>query len=266
MKSRFYENDEERWGEIDKVRNKVAENLQIPPRSKVLDVLVGEGDFARAIAKSSKKSYIIAGEILASDLKEAKRRIKRDRLKERVEVLRIDMTCMPFAEDSFDHVVNFSGWEDFAAFSGEELIDRAFNEMVRVLRMNGIFAITFVPAIEPRDEVSRKDRKLREYLYKSWKRPKFFHEKFFLEMFEKQGIKILKKNAFETPKNRLRPQDAKRFLKWSCKNYKRFYAPDVEMRPYEEIAEQFRGFIEKHGIREMRSKFIVFVGKKSEIV
>jgi len=264
LDNRFYKSDKERWNEIDKVRRKAAEHLRIPQGSRVLDVLVGEGDFARAVAKSSKGTRVIAGEILASDLKEAKRRVERDKLKEQVELLRMDVTRMAFVKNSFDYVVNFSGWRDFTAISGEELIDRAFNEMVRVLKTDGILAVTFIPALEPRDEVSRKDRELQEYMYKSSKRPKLFHEKFFLQMFEKHGIKLLGKNVFETPKSRLRPSDAKRFLEWVCKNYKSFYAPDVEMRPHEEILREFGEFIEKHGIRERRSKFILLTGKKGD--
>jgi ubiquinone/menaquinone biosynthesis C-methylase UbiE len=263
LNSKFYESDNERWSEIDRVRRQVAEHLHIPQESRILDVLVGEGDFARIIAKSSKESHVIAGEILASDLKEGKRRIERDRMRERVELLRMDITRMAFADDSFDWVVNFGGWEDFAAISGEAQIDKAFTEIVRVLKKNGILAITFIPTLEARDKVSRKDKKIYEYLYKSSKRPKYFSEKFFLQMLEKHGIKLLRKNVFKTSKNRLRPRDAKRFLRWIYENYEDFYALDVEMRSYREIVQKFRGFIEKYGIRERRSKFILLVGKKT---
>lgn len=179
-------------------------------------------------------------------------------------MLTMDVTYMAFVKNSFDYVVNFSGWQDFTAVSGEELIDRAFSEMVRVLKKNGALAVTFTPALESTDELSRKDKELQEFMYKSSKRPKFFHEKFFLQMFENHGIKLLGKNEFETPKSRLRPGDAKRFLEWVCTNYKSFYAPDVEMRSYEEILREFGGFIEKYGIRERRSNFILLIGKKSD--
>ena len=128
--------------------------------------------------------------------------------------------------------------------------------------MNGILAVTFIPALESKDEVSRKDKELQEFMYKSSKRPEFFDEKFFLQMFEKHGIKLLRKNVFETPKSRLQPSDSKRYIKWICSNYKSFYAPDVEMRSYEEILWEFQRFIEECGIRERRSKFILIVGKK----
>jgi hypothetical protein len=81
-------------------------------------------------------------------------------------------------------------------------------------------------------------------------------------MFEKHGIELVGKKVFETPKSRLRPPDAKRFIEWSCKNYRNFYAPDVEMRQYEEIIQEFGEFIERYGIRERRSKFVLLIGKK----
>ena len=265
MDSKFYESDRERWNEIDKVRKKVAKYLQIRRGSRVLDVLVGEGDFARAVAKSSEETRVIAGEILISDLKEAKRRIEQDELKDWVELLRMDVTHMAFTNNSFDYVVNFTGWRDFTAISGEELVDQLFSEMVRVLKKNGILAVTFIPTLELTDKVSRKDKELQEYMYKSRKRPKLFHENFFLQMFEKHGIKLLEKSEFETPKSRLQPQDANRFLEWTCRNYKSFYAPEVEMRSYEEILGKFREFIEKYGIREWRSNFVLLIGKNIDV-
>jgi ubiquinone/menaquinone biosynthesis C-methylase UbiE len=206
---------------------------------------------------------VVAGEILASDLSEAKQRIKRDGLKQRVELLRIDVTCMPFANESFTHVLNFSGWEDFTAISGEELIDKVFDEMIRVLKTDGILAVTFIPALAPVDEVSRKDRELQDYMYKSRKKPEFFDEHYFVREFEKHGMKPIGRRVFETPKNRLQPQDARGFIEWICANYRSFYGHDVEMRPYEEIIKQFKVFIDKYGIRERRSKFTLLIGKRS---
>jgi ubiquinone/menaquinone biosynthesis C-methylase UbiE len=258
----YYDGDVERWNEIAKVRNRVAEHLQIPEGSRVLDVLVGEGDFTRAVAKFSREIFVIAGEILGSDLKEAKRRIERDKLKFATEFLRMDVTSMAFIDDSFDYVVNFVGWEDFAAVSGEELLSNAFSEMVRVLKTGGVLAITFIPPLKSVDEISRKDDELFEYWYKSRKRPVYHDEEFSLRMFEEYGIELASMDFFETPKSRLRPQDARGFIEWHCKNYKDFYAPDVEMRSYEEIIREFGEFIEKYGIRERRSKFILLMGKK----
>lgn len=73
MSGEFYKGDNQRWNEIDKVKKRVAEHLQITQGSRVLDVLVGEGDFTRAVAKSSRGSHVIAGEIFAPDLREARR-------------------------------------------------------------------------------------------------------------------------------------------------------------------------------------------------
>jgi len=245
------------------VKKHVAEELQIPQGSVILDVLVGEGDFSRAVSVSSKRSYVVAGEILPSDLKEAKRRIKREKLKKRIDLLRMDVTSMAFCNNSFDYVVNFTGWEDFTAISGEEFIDEAFGEMIRVLKVNGFLAVTFIPALGSENGISRKDKELQEFMYRSNKRPRFFEEEFFHRRFEKYGMKILNRKVFETPKSRLKPSDSKRKIKWICSNYKSFYAPDVEMRAYKEILRKFRQFVEKYGAREMKSSFILLVGKKT---
>jgi ubiquinone/menaquinone biosynthesis C-methylase UbiE len=263
LKIRFYQNDQERWAEIGRVKKNVAKDLQISRGSVILDVLVGEGDFSRAVAVSSKGTFVVAGEILSSDLREAKRRIEKEKLKERMELLRMDVTSMAFCDSSFDYIVNFTGWEDFTAISGEELIDKTFTEMTRVLKANGFLAVAFIPALGLQDEISRRDKELQDFMYRSGKRPVFFNEEFFNQEFEKHGIKILRRKIFKTSKNRLQPSDSKGYIKWICSNYKNFYAHDVEMRTYKEILGEFQHFIEKYGIREMKSTFILLVGKKS---
>jgi ubiquinone/menaquinone biosynthesis C-methylase UbiE len=259
---KFYGSDVERWKGIDHVRKRVVEHLRVPTGLKVLDVLVGESDFSRAIAKSSKGSLIVAGEILQSDLEEARLRVERDGLKKRIELLKMDVTCMPFMESSFDYVVNFGGWEDFTAVSGEKRVGRAFGEVARVLKPRGVLAITFIPALDASDWISKKDAELHGYMYKSAKKRKYFHEESFLRMFKKHGIKILERDLLETPKNRLRPKDARNYIEWMCGNYRRFYAADVEMRTSEDIIRGFGGFIEECGIREMRSDFVLLKGRK----
>jgi ubiquinone/menaquinone biosynthesis C-methylase UbiE len=262
LKIKFYHDDRERWSEIEKVKKHVAEYLQISQGSVILDVLVGEGDFSRAVAVSSKETLVVAGEILSSDLKKAKRRVEK-KLKGRIGLLRMDVTSMAFRNSSFDYVVNFTGWEDFTAISGEDLIDKAFSEMTRVLKANGFLAVTFIPVLESENEISRRDKELQEFMYRSGKRPVFFKEEFFRQQFERHGIKILKRRVFQTPKNRIQPSDSQEYIKWICSNYQNFYAPDVEMRTHKEILEEFQQLIEKCGIREMKSTFILLVGKKT---
>lgn len=263
LKLKFYQNDQERWLEIEMMEKHVAKELQIPQGSVVLDVLVGEGNFSRAVAVSSRGSYVVAGEILPSDLKEAKRRIVKEKLKKKIDLLRMDVTSMAFCNNCFDYVVNFTGWEDFTAISGEKFIDKAFGEMIRVLKVNGFLAVTFIPALKSENEISKKDKEFQEFMYRSSKRPRFFEEEFFHRLFEKHRIKILNRKVFETPKSRLKPSDSKRYIKWICRNYKNFYAPDVEMRAYEEILKEFGQFVEKYGVREMKSSFILLIGKKT---
>jgi ubiquinone/menaquinone biosynthesis C-methylase UbiE len=176
----------------------------------------------------------------------------------------MDVTNMKFSSNAFDYVVNFVGWEDLAAISGEELVITAFDEMVRVLKPSGVLAVTFIPTLEAEDDVANTDNQLRGYMYRSVKGPKYFPEKFFLQMFQRQNIRLVNKAIFRTSRSRLSPEDAKGYISWICENYKSFYAPDVEMRAYDEILREFGGFIDKHGIREMRSEFVLLTGRKSD--
>lgn len=51
MGLKFFENDQERWDALSKLRYDVACYIKIKPGSRILDVLVGYADFSRAIAK-----------------------------------------------------------------------------------------------------------------------------------------------------------------------------------------------------------------------
>ncbi|NOZ81666.1 MAG: hypothetical protein GXO63_00760 [Candidatus Micrarchaeota archaeon] len=66
----FFENDEERWNALSKLRYDIAKHLNISSNSKVLDVLVGYADFSRAIAKTHNVK-VIAIELVDVDIEEA---------------------------------------------------------------------------------------------------------------------------------------------------------------------------------------------------
>ena len=238
------------------MRYKVAKLINIPPNSKVLDVLVGYANFSRAIAKVH-NTNLIAIEITDVDIKEAIKKTKEEGLQDKVKIIKMDATKMEFPDETFDFVVNSIGWEDLAAISGREGIEKVFSEMVRVLKKGGILLITFIPEIEVNDEISKMDKELLDFIWKSKKRP-VFQRKLFLGIIQKIQYQTFKE--FKLEKSRIKP--AYGYLKWFHDNYKSFYAPDVEMRSLDEIFNKFGDFIRKYGIREMCSHVIALVGKK----
>ena len=258
---RFFENHDARFSEIGEVKSEVSSYINIPCGSRVLDILVGPGDFTRAVAKSSNSTQLIAGEILQCDIEESQQKKRRDGLEDRIEMLKMDVTHMAFSDQSFDYVVNFSGWGNFTSFSGECMIPVLFNEVNRVLKAKGIFALTFIPPIKPLDYISRIDKELEEFRYLSSKRPMSFDLKFFSRMFMENGLDILETRNFETTKSRILPDEAKEILR-STDYYPSFF-PEVKMRPYKEIRERFGDFVDKYGIREYRSKFTLIIGRKN---
>ena len=257
MKLKFFENNQERWDAEKKLRYKVAKCIEIRPNSKVLDVLVGYADFSRAIAKIHNVK-VMAIEIVEEDIKEAKVKVKKEGLQNKVKIIKMDATDMKFPDESFDYVVNFIGWEDLIVFSGREAIEKVFSEMSRVLKKNGLLLITFIPEVRPKNFVERKDIELERFMWSGTKR--FLPKNSFLKLFKKYNIKLIEERRIQTNKNRIRPEDAKGLIKWMCKNYPK-WSPKAKIRRYPEIIEKFGDFIEKYG---MHSSFqvIVLIGKK----
>jgi len=129
MKMEFFENDQERWDALKKLRYDIAKYLKIKPNSKILSVLVGHAGFSRAIVKTY-NTKVTAIEIVDSDIKEAKKKIKEEGLEDKVEIIKMNATDMRFSDNTFDYVVNFIGWEDLTAISGEKSVEKVFSEMV----------------------------------------------------------------------------------------------------------------------------------------
>lgn len=71
MALKFFENDQERQAALSKLRYDVAKAIKIKPNSSILDVLVGYGDFTRAIAKTY-NAKVTAIELIDVDIEEAK--------------------------------------------------------------------------------------------------------------------------------------------------------------------------------------------------
>ena len=261
MGSEFFSNDTERWDAISNLKYDVAKYLKFKPNSKILDVLVGYADFSRAIAKIHNVN-VTAIEITDEDIEGAIERIEKEKLHNKVEIIRMNATDMEFPDEYFDYVVNFIGWEDLTAVSGEEGVEKVFSEIARVLKKDGHLIITFSPEIAVIDKISKKDKELDEYMWLSKKRRMYFSESFFKNLFKKYKFKVIDRKSFQTEKRRVTPKDAKDLLKWSYENYESFYARDVKMRSDKEIIEKFGEFINNYGTLVRESHVILLIGKK----
>jgi ubiquinone/menaquinone biosynthesis C-methylase UbiE len=261
MKLNFFENDQERWDAETDLRIKAAKFLNIPPRSHVLEVLVGHADYGRIIAKLF-DAQVTSIEANEDDLKEARKKVKKDKLENKVKIVKMDATKMKFADKTFDYVVNFIGWEDLSAFSGESAVKKVIKEMIRVAKDGGFVSIAFIPKRKSKNYISRKDAELKRFMWKSKKRPQYFSEESFVSLLKKEKVKIIKRSIIKPHKNRLNPRDAKESIKWEYENYRRWYASDVEMRSPDQIMQKFGKFIDKYGVEARMPEIIVLIGQK----
>ncbi|EQD29382.1 UbiE/COQ5 methyltransferase [mine drainage metagenome] len=102
------------------------------PIRRILDLGCGTGEFQRFAAHHYPAAVVVGGDFTAAMLRRARALGERTRQRNRLAHLRANALALPFADASFDLVLN--------AFVVRNLsdIDRAFREMRRVLRPGGV--------------------------------------------------------------------------------------------------------------------------------
>ncbi|MBA7513726.1 hypothetical protein ES705_05744 [subsurface metagenome] len=261
MEKSFYTADEERWKEEFELRKKAAEYLKVPNGAKVLEILVGEADYGRIVAKYYNVE-VISIEINENDIKNAKIKIKKDGLTNNVTILKRDVVGNKFPDNSFDYIINFIGWTDVTAYYGRQVVEKVIKETLRVLKENGTISISFTPKIAPVDDISRKDIELQNFMWVSEQRPEHFDEEFFIELLKKHHVKIVKKHIITAKKSRINPKDAKGGIEWESLHCNDWYPPDVKFRAPEEIFKKFSKHINKYGVPSHMNKIVLLIGNK----
>jgi demethylmenaquinone methyltransferase/2-methoxy-6-polyprenyl-1,4-benzoquinol methylase len=99
---------------------------------RVLDLGCGTGEFQRLAARHFPDAQVVGGDFTAAMLTRAREIGRRTRQNSRLSQVRANAHSLPFADESFDLVLN--------AFVARNLsdLDRAFQEMRRVLRPGGV--------------------------------------------------------------------------------------------------------------------------------
>ncbi len=102
------------------------------PIRRILDLGCGTGEFQRLAARHYPSAVVVGGDFTAAMLRRARALGKATRQRARLEQVRANAQALPFADGTFDLVLN--------AFVVRNLsdIDRAFREMRRVLRPGGV--------------------------------------------------------------------------------------------------------------------------------
>ena len=132
------EAEEEYYREVgdDAVYDEITwENIEpfLPRQGWILDAGGGAGVWSRKMVETRKCSVELL-DITGDLLKAAKRRIRKDMLGERIEVLRGDIRSVPHPDMSFDFILSEA---DPISICGD--LEKAVSELSRVLKPNGHF-------------------------------------------------------------------------------------------------------------------------------
>lgn len=115
-------------------RKKVVKAVQKTQPQRVLDIATGTGDLAIQIAKAT-DAKITGFDLSAGMLEVGKKKIAKENLSDRIEMIQGDAEKMPFENDTFDVITVAFGVRNF------EHLDVGLAEIFRVLKPGGKFII-----------------------------------------------------------------------------------------------------------------------------
>ncbi len=125
-------NDLMTWGLHRRWKSRAVEMADVKPGDRVLDLAGGTGDIAIRVAKRvGPKGHVVLSDINLAMLAEAKRRLSRNPLADRISLREADAEKLPFADGEFDAVTIGFGLRN-VTHQG-----LALAEMLRVLKPGG---------------------------------------------------------------------------------------------------------------------------------
>ena len=128
-----------------KWRRKVVALVARQKPDLVLDIATGTGDLAINLAKGTGATKIFGLDISEGMLSVGRKKIAKEQLSNRIEMLQGDSEALPFEDNSFDAITVAFGVRNF------ENLEIGLSEIYRVLKPGGIFVIleTSVPTKFP---------------------------------------------------------------------------------------------------------------------
>lgn len=115
-------------------RKKVVKSVKKANPKTVLDIATGTGDLAIQIAKST-QAQITGFDLSAGMLEVGRKKVSKEKLDDRIEMIQGDAENMPFENNSFDVITVAFGVRNF------ENLKKGLDEIYRVLKPGGKFII-----------------------------------------------------------------------------------------------------------------------------
>ena len=243
------------YGKLFGLRLRIARDLPLKPNMRILDLATGSGFFAMEVAGLDTSLEITGIDISASDIRNAKKNIKRRGLDDRVKILDMDATQMSYDPEQFDMAVNFTGLEDIHMTRGRAGVQKTFLEVNKVLKPQSFFCFVVMPPEEMETEAQKIEVALFSYMCDAtWLAAEEYEE-----MLQQANFQPIRRRSYYTGK-KLTPEQARAEIRFACKTDPKIYG--ISTPPFEEIWARFGRRIEKHGMGYY-SKVSLFIARKA---
>lgn len=239
---------------LDGLRLRIARALPLKPDMRILDLATGSGFFAIEVAKLDRTLRITGIDISQSDMRNARKNIKKQCLDDRIEISEMDATKMRFHPEEFDMAINFTGLEDIHMTRGRAGVQKTFLEVNRVLKPKSFSCFVVMPPEEMETEAQKIEVPLFSYICDAtWLAAKEYEE-----ILREANLRLIRKRSYYTGK-KLTPEQAKAEIRFTCKTDPKIYG--IDTRSFQEVWAKFGQDIEKNGLGYY-SKVILMIAQK----
>jgi len=243
---------EKLWG----LRSRIARDLPIRPSMYILDIATGEGFFAMEVTRRDTSLKTIGIDISERAILDAKRNIRKQNFRGRIEIVKMDATKMRFLEEEFDMAVNFTGLEEILMTRGEEGVQKTFLEVNRVLKPESYFCFVVMPPDEMESIAQKTEVALFSYICgATW-----LNSSKYEAMLEKAKFKLTAKKSYFTGK-KFTAQQAKNEIRYAIKNAPKIHG--IVIPTFREVWAKFGQDIEENGLGSY-SKVVLMIAQKTK--
>jgi len=228
----------------------------LPVKSNIciLDLGTGEAFFAIEVANLFPDVKIVGIDISKNSIRDAKKNLKRENLKENIEIKMMDATGMSFKDQEFDMVINFTGLEDIHMTRGKVGVEKTFFEVNRVLKPQSYFCHVIMPP----DQMETQAQKIEVALFSYICDATWLNLKEYEKLLERSKFRLISRKIYYTGK-KLTSEQAKREIIFACKEAPKIYS--IKARSFDETWDRFGKDIEKYGLGHY-SRVVLQVAKK----
>jgi ubiquinone/menaquinone biosynthesis C-methylase UbiE len=244
------------WYKLEGIRERICERLGLHSGMTILDVGTGYALFAIEMAKQLKKGQIIGIDIVNDGVYKAKK-LTRDRgVADVVSIVKMDAVKLALPSDLFDLATSFLGMRDIYMTRGRAGVEKAVEEMIRVVKPNGKIML----CITPPEDMETEDQKVAVELEGDVFGAKSLPKRFYTDIFDENNVTLEGVGAFFTNK-KMTANQTRTEIKDGMEVARRIYGR--KMPSFEEVWAEYGNRIKTSGYG-MYSKIITLEAYKGK--